>query len=165
MCVCVWVYMLLFTCVCVYQCVCVRVSVSMCLYVSVSHSVSVYVCVCVCVCVCTYVYVTVFVSVCMCVSLCMCVCVCVLVTCILKKHGAHCLSKEDYFIQNRKYSYHLKFLLFCTIAMIRIYVKRTYTVHIIYTLNIGISKHEKHLRLLSSGTKLFITFEFKDSST
>ena len=27
--------------------------------------------------------------------------------------------------------------------------------------NIGISKHEKHLRLLSSDTKLFITFEFK----
>ena len=35
----------------------------------------------------------------------------------------------------------------------------------IYTKNIGISKHEKHLRLLSSGTKLFITFEFKGSST
>ena len=35
----------------------------------------------------------------------------------------------------------------------------------IYTWNIGISKHEKHLRLLSSGTKLFITFEFKGSST
>ena len=33
------------------------------------------------------------------------------------------------------------------------------------TYNIGISKHEKHLRLLSSGTKLFITFEFKGSST
>ena len=31
----------------------------------------------------------------------------------------------------------------------------------IYTSNIGISKHERHLRLLSSGTKLFITFEFK----
>ena len=29
----------------------------------------------------------------------------------------------------------------------------------------GISKHEKHLRLLSSGTKLFIIFEFKGSST
>ena len=28
-----------------------------------------------------------------------------------------------------------------------------------------ISKHEKHLRLLSSGTKLFITFDFKGSST
>ena len=28
-----------------------------------------------------------------------------------------------------------------------------------------ISKHEKRLRLLSSGTKLFITFEFKGSST
>ena len=27
--------------------------------------------------------------------------------------------------------------------------------------NIGIPKHKKHLRLLSSGTKLFITFEFK----
>ena len=27
--------------------------------------------------------------------------------------------------------------------------------------NIGIPKHEKHLRLLSSGTKLFITFELK----
>ena len=27
--------------------------------------------------------------------------------------------------------------------------------------NSGISKHEKHLRLLSSGTKLFITFELK----
>ena len=35
----------------------------------------------------------------------------------------------------------------------------------IYIHNIGISKHEKHLRLLSSGTKLYITFEFKGSST
>ena len=35
----------------------------------------------------------------------------------------------------------------------------------IYIHNIGISKHGKHLRLLSSGTKLFITFEFKGSST
>ena len=33
------------------------------------------------------------------------------------------------------------------------------------TSNIGISKHEKHLRLLSSGKKLFITFEFKGFST
>ena len=31
--------------------------------------------------------------------------------------------------------------------------------------NIGIRKHEKHLRRLSSGTKLFITFEFKGFST
>ena len=31
----------------------------------------------------------------------------------------------------------------------------------IHVYNIEISKHEKHLRLLSSGTKLFITFEFK----
>ena len=28
-----------------------------------------------------------------------------------------------------------------------------------------ISKHEKHLRLLSSGTKLFITFEKKEKYT
>ena len=31
--------------------------------------------------------------------------------------------------------------------------------------NIGIPKHKKRLRLLSSGTKLFITFEFKGFST
>ena len=44
----------------------------------------------------------------------------------------------------------------------------TWNVHrmfIIYTQNIGIPKHEKHLRPLSSGTKLFITFEFKGFST
>ena len=52
----------------------------------------------------------------------------------------------------------------CNIA-IREYVKRTSNVHNIYTYNIGIPKHEKHLRLLSSGKKLFITFEFKGSST
>ena len=37
--------------------------------------------------------------------------------------------------------------------------------HLMYTQNIGISKHEKQSRLFSSGTKLFITFEFKGSST
>ena len=47
----------------------------------------------------------------------------------------------------------------CYIA-IHEYVKRTCNVH-----NIGIPKHEKHLRLLSSGTKLFITFELKGFST
>ena len=35
----------------------------------------------------------------------------------------------------------------------------------IYNIEQRISKHEKHLRLLSSGTKLFITFVFKGSST
>ena len=44
-------------------------------------------------------------------------------------------------------------------------MKRTCNVHIYITENIGISKHEKHLRLLSLGTKLFINFEFKGSST
>ena len=46
-------------------------------------------------------------------------------------------------------------------------VRKTFIMSVthLYTLNIGISKHEKHLRLLSSGTKLFITFEFKGSST
>ena len=33
----------------------------------------------------------------------------------------------------------------------------------IYIYNIGILKHEKHLRLLSSGTKLFITFKERDA--
>ena len=33
--------------------------------------------------------------------------------------------------------------------------------HNSYIDNIGIPKHEKQLRLLSSGTKLFITFKFK----
>ena len=41
------------------------------------------------------------------------------------------------------------------------YVKCTSNVHNSYIDNIGIPKHEKHLRLLSSGTKLFITFELK----
>ena len=45
--------------------------------------------------------------------------------------------------------------------MIWLCVKRTSNVHKDRTENIGISKHEKHLQLLSSGTKLFITFEFK----
>ena len=45
--------------------------------------------------------------------------------------------------------------------MIYKYAKWTYNVHIYITQNIGISKHEKHFRLLCSGTKLFITFEFK----
>ena len=40
-----------------------------------------------------------------------------------------------------------------------------WNIHIYITSNIGISKHEKHLRLLSSGAKLFINFEFKGSST
>ena len=35
----------------------------------------------------------------------------------------------------------------------------------IYNIEHRISKHEKHSRLLSSGTKLFMTFEFKGSST
>ena len=48
----------------------------------------------------------------------------------------------------------------CTIARYG-YAKGTYNVH----KNIGISKHEKHLRPLSSGTKPFITSEFKGSST
>ena len=34
-------------------------------------------------------------------------------------------------------------------------VKRTCNVHKMFIYNIGIPKHEKHLRLLSSGTKLF----------
>ena len=38
-------------------------------------------------------------------------------------------------------------------------------VHNAHIDNIGIPKHEKHLRLLSSGTKHFITFEFKGFST
>ena len=37
----------------------------------------------------------------------------------------------------------------------------TQNVHNVHIYNIGIPKHEKHLRLLSSGTKLFITFELK----
>ena len=41
------------------------------------------------------------------------------------------------------------------------YVKCTLNVHNSYIDNIGIPKHEKHLRLLSSGTKLFITFKLK----
>ena len=41
------------------------------------------------------------------------------------------------------------------------YGKCTWDVHIYIIQNIGISKHEKHIRLLSSGMKLFITFEFK----
>ena len=45
--------------------------------------------------------------------------------------------------------------------------QNVYNVHNahIYIYNIGIPKHEKHLRLLSSGTKLFITFELKGFST
>ena len=35
----------------------------------------------------------------------------------------------------------------------------------VHIYNIGIPKHKKHLRLLSSGTKLFITFELKGFST
>ena len=50
-------------------------------------------------------------------------------------------------------------------SLIRLCGKRTLNIHIYITQNIGIPKHEKHLRLLSSGTKLFITFEFKGSST
>ena len=34
------------------------------------------------------------------------------------------------------------FLYLCTIPMIRVYVKRTYNVHNIYTMNIGIPKHK-----------------------
>ena len=47
----------------------------------------------------------------------------------------------------------------CNIPMIRIcetYIECSYS----YIQNIGIPKHKKHL-LLSSGTKLFITFELK----
>ena len=40
-----------------------------------------------------------------------------------------------------------------------------WNVHRMFTTqNIGIPKHEKHLRLLSSGTKPFITFELKVST-
>ena len=39
-----------------------------------------------------------------------------------------------------------------------------HNVHNAHIDNIGIQKHEKHLRLLSSGTKLFITLEFKGFS-
>ena len=42
---------------------------------------------------------------------------------------------------------------------------KVHIVFITYTKNIRIPKHEKHLRLLSSGTKPFITFEFIGSST
>ena len=48
--------------------------------------------------------------------------------------------------------------LYCYIA-IHEYVKCTKNVHNSYIDNIGIPKHEKHLRLLFSDTKLFITFE------
>ena len=41
----------------------------------------------------------------------------------------------------------------------------TQNVHNVHRYNIGIPKHKKHLRLLSSGTKLFITFELKGFST
>ena len=40
-------------------------------------------------------------------------------------------------------------------------MQNVHNVHSAYMYNIGILKHEKHLRLLSSGTKLFITFELK----
>ena len=43
------------------------------------------------------------------------------------------------------------------------YTTRTYNVNNAHRY-IGIPKHEKHVRLLSSGTKLFITFEFKGFS-
>ena len=48
----------------------------------------------------------------------------------------------------------------CYIA-IHEYVKCTENVHNSYIDNIGIPKHKKHLWLLSSGTKPFITFELK----
>ena len=50
----------------------------------------------------------------------------------------------------------------CTLARYG-YAKWTYTVHIY--IEHRISKHEKHLSLLCSGTKLFITFQFKGFST
>ena len=43
--------------------------------------------------------------------------------------------------------------------------RNVHNVHNAHIYNIGIPKHEKHLRLLSSGTKLFITFELKSFST
>ena len=42
-----------------------------------------------------------------------------------------------------------------------ILVHKTFIMSITHIDNIGIPKHKKHLWLLSSGTKLFITFEFK----
>ena len=41
----------------------------------------------------------------------------------------------------------------------------TQNVHNVHIGNIGIRKHKKHLRLLSSSTKLLITFELKGFST
>ena len=40
-----------------------------------------------------------------------------------------------------------------------------WNVHRMFITHIGIPKRKKHIWLLSSGTKLFITFEFKGSST
>ena len=44
-------------------------------------------------------------------------------------------------------------------------VRKMFIMSITHIDNIGIPKHEKHLRLHSSGTKLFITFELKGFST
>ena len=52
----------------------------------------------------------------------------------------------------------------CTIARYG-YAKWTYNVHIYIYIEHRNLETQKHLRLLSSGTKLFITFEFKGSST
>ena len=43
--------------------------------------------------------------------------------------------------------------------------QNVHNVHNVHIDNIGIPKHKKHSRLLSSGTKLFITFELKGFST
>ena len=66
----------------------------------------------------------------------------------------------DLYIPNCQYNQYS----LCTIARYG-YGKWKYNVHIYITENIGISKHKKHLRLLSSGKKLFISFEFKGFST
>ena len=73
--------------------------------------------------------------------------------------------KQDFF---QAVAVSIQLLHLCYIAL-HGYVKRTYKVHKMFISNIGIpedkKKTNKHLQLLSSGTKRFITFELKRFST
>ena len=60
-----------------------------------------------------------------------------------------------------KVLFFFSFKFWCCYIAIHEYVNCTYNLHKMFIYNIGIPKHKKHLRLLSSGTKLLLPFSLK----